>query len=1083
MQVDNDVGGGREIGDVELALFRQTAPQVGDDVELPLSTPESPSVAASRSSENTRGGTSAQNPSSMLSNGALNVLSTDGETESTHSSSPSKTRSPFARYGTQSLARYSAPNEQYSLDPYRPPDALVSPSRSCPTSRATRDRREIESHETDLGHMLGVMPNSAPASLDSPMLDDESSTSTTSRTSTDLRNRKHSGFLRNNDDVLLASASSRVQPGSEKPRANRTQDNALNFTVVKHEDSFVPEENWRDAITRVCADMLGKSLKELEHEFTALGVGHGAHAPRDLADYTIMSTLKSRDAFAMQNAPSWLFNTMDRSGAGFVLRDEFVRYAPFMSPMADSAVAGLVFDELIRAQVNAQACAENDLSRKPSRDSGSWRAQAPKEANKGFDRSNKQSEDAVMSDGSRSLVSQIQKSYEYRDKEMYPVSAALRYDTWKQYFDSIQQKYSVKDDDWDRVKIELGLDPSERLIKSQGAVDHSDTWPTLGKLYVSQRYLVFFAAVGRNHYVARLGAIASVGVRSLPLLMRDCITVHLESETQAAMNGVSAPVNDCGIVLERLSDKKLRTDHVMAEATRADEREKLSPTHGSNGENDKQRESQSDTSGGPKDQEFVMSKDSNKREKRTPRENAKNKFDWNGFRGRQEDRNRGHQDRKQAKSQNGDSTLPQHVWTVMKQFTAGGKPLVFSLIEFRETTRRDHWMALIKEMAAAHRLHLKLGFGSLGRVAQKSWNVVSEGSSALSPECLAIDEVSFGVKDNSPRQSSSDIGEIVSGSHFVYLTSPFRNEPPPPLLAVAAHANVVRYRAVKLVPGARNPTSLLVFSHPDRQTGPISWYVDAVRAHDSWAGRSWIERAMDAIRENMELNKRVYNVQDDEPFDVGRLGEGMGKLAHLCTPLVHAAQFFSYIVQWRNPPATVLAFCASMYILVAGWVPYLPAATFFTLAGVVVATKVDAFGLEIWLWGDTGDSDKSERHANVLEIVSQVHETLHATQNIIKQINLVLGKLRTLCLWKSEEEWKSWVAVGGIFLTGTFLYIASTTLIYLMAVLFLFAKHFLPPDNPLRRFWASIPADSSRLQLYTEKRANEKRANESRKAR
>jgi hypothetical protein len=128
-------------------------------------------------------------------------------------------------------------------------------------------------------------------------------------------------------------------------------------------EGLVPESSWRDAMVTACADLLGRSMEQLRAEFDAIhSAAQSAAAaeaavgvipnsatsnvaasdpllPRDLADHAIMATLKSRDTFAMQNAPSWLFNTMDRSGAGFVLRDEFIRYSPLMSPIADSAVA------------------------------------------------------------------------------------------------------------------------------------------------------------------------------------------------------------------------------------------------------------------------------------------------------------------------------------------------------------------------------------------------------------------------------------------------------------------------------------------------------------------------------------------------------------------------------------------------------------------------------------------------------------------------------------------------------------------------------------------------------------------------
>jgi hypothetical protein len=814
-------------------------------------------------------------------------------------------------------------------------------------------------------------------------------------------------------------------------------------------ESASSEENYREAMVRACATLLGKTVEELQQDYDASGgPGQGEISPRDFADYAIMTTLKTRDAFAIHNAPSWLFTIMDRSGAGYVLREEFVKYAPFMAPMADAAIAATIFDELIRAQVAA--------SQNPRASSEKQREIGQKGA----------ARSARARDSGSNKVTPVTRQSSPQNsvnptRELYPISAALRFATWKRYFDSMCEKIHPKDDDWERVKRELGLDPSERLIKAQGAVDHSDMWPTLGKLFLSQRYIVFFAAVGRNHYVARLGAVTEVGMRSFPILMRDCFTVKLESEATSAMNGVSAPV-DATTLLSRSAAKRPRSR--SKSVNDRCQSSSLAPR----GQNSNQGAGL--TAGGISGttMKLVTRVGTAVADKRSrdgdayPNDSNEGMAVMDTVEGEEVV---GDDTRLDNGGQEGSGTeawssneipLPQHVQNVMKQFTEGDKPLVFSFIELRDTRQRDLWRSVVKEMADAHRLHLQLGFGGSGRVIPKIYSGVdpkSIGTLQVSAVTADTDGGSAAVGESLDSDRNGDGGS----GYMTYLMSPFRNEPPPPLLAVAANANVFRYCAIKEVSLARDPIGLLVFSHPERYSRSVTWYVDSVRTHDDRAGRSWIERAFGAIRENMELNKRVYHVQDDEPFDVARLGEGIGRLAELCTPAARLFQFLGHLVQWRNPPATILVLLGSMYLVHMGWVKYLPSAALFLQAGLVVATRSRTFGLDGWMWGGGRPEDARQRQANVLELVAQVHDTLRAGQNVIKRLNHGLGKVQTLCLWGAGEEWKSWVFVGLLCGLGVGLAALEARHLFALAVFMLFSRHFMPPRNLGRRFWASVP--------------------------
>lgn len=747
---------------------------------------------------------------------------------------------------------------------------------------------------------------------------------------------------------------------------------------------------WRDATVQACATLLGKSVDELDVEYrsgaaapppTNLAFGTGAQSfepvPRDFADFVIMNTLKATDATVMQNASSWLFNMMDRTGSSFVLREEFIRYAPFIGPIADAAVAGIVFDELVREQCRrlAEKEAEGDeqslnaTQTRASRvaDASKKRIHAMKESARAnirdqteglrrrrrFNRlSERQPSPQRSISPTRNPPSESDEASEIPSSDLYPPSVALRYDIWRPFFIAAQNKYYCKDEDWVMVKQELGIDPFEILVKSQGALDHSDLFPTLGKLYLTQRYLIFYAAIGRNHYVARLGSVARVEEGSIPLMMRDSFKMHLDSETKAAIDGITALQKD-------------------------------DPSESASSSNDR---------GKSKDGVSVH-----------------------------------------------EATLSEDVGKLMRQYTAGRKPLQFSLLEFRETKHRDHWVHLIREMVAAHKLHVQLGFGSSGRAV---------------PELERQESTDAQPTNNGMLDTEEKIRDILESRSLNYTRSPFRNEPSPPLLAVAAHANIARYRALRSTTDGRVSRALLLFTDAERNAGLINWYTESVRAYNNQSGRSWIERALATIRENMDSNDRMYRVKDDEPFDVSKLGDAIGRFAELCSPLVRVVQFISHLFQWRNPPATILAILICLTITVKGWVSYVPACMLFLQALCVVDTKYNWLGLGM---GRTESADAERRQANVLKLVAQVHDTLAAAQNVLGKLNGELGKLQALCLWGSED-WQSWVAVGSLCFVGVVLLLIPSRLLFFSSFFFLFFKHFLPPTNPATKFWERVPS-------------------------
>lgn len=398
-------------------------------------------------------------------------------------------------------------------------------------------------------------------------------------------------------------------------------------------------------------------------------------------------------------------------------------------------------------------------------------------------------------------------------------------------------------------------------------------------------------------------------------------------------------------------------------------------------------------------------------------------------------------------------------------------------------------------------------------------------------------------------------------------TSPYEHDVSSPLLAVFAHVNCVRTRALRRATGRRS-RRLLVFSHPaarlagglavvgDAAGGrgcghggigggvsvgadggavgsgalngsvvegdgggggggrgvpaaaaaagtvaipcdawepnpateagvAVAWYLRSVRTVDGLGERSWVSRALSAIRENIQVNVAMYEARDDAPFDVATLGDNLSRLAELLSPVGALADAAAGLVQWRNPPASVLGLLAALGVAHVNAIAYLPAAAVAAAAAAVLYNRAVLYGVDgvggggadapnFWSVGPAASpaaeaarlrrlrkrqaarAAARARASGVVAMLSAVHGTLVGVQNGCGRLNRQLGKVEVLALWVTEAD--SWKLVGGLVAVAVVLALFPVKVLYVSAVLFLYGKHFLPPNNPALRWWLTVPS-------------------------
>jgi len=640
----------------------------------------------------------------------------------------------------------------------------------------------------------------------------------------------------------------------------------------------------------------------------------------------------------MKNGRSWMFNLMDRSGIGAVYKEEFIRYVGLASEIADPIVAEDIYFHLMSLQ-------------------------------KQRDREERQ----------KNGKQDVEESAIDADED-----AGILYDTWKLFLDQFRHVFKDRnEDEWTKVKKKLGIDSSECLVQTESALDHSEVLPTPGVLYLSHRYLVFFASMGVRHWVIRLECVASVSKSSLPVLMRDCLQVHLEPEYKTALRGIYSRKSEVNIAEHSLSGAGQGT--------------------GSAGGNE------SDSSGGESPEDGIVF----------------------------------------------DPELAQAAIDVGRQFSNSAHPLVFSFMELNESKRRDQWLYSVQEMSAAYNVHNSVGFKekAAGRVRSYS---------------------EFGLRVK--LVVCMDWVDRISSSRAIELESPFRNDPRVPLLALIAAMNVMRSQVLKEVTKRDAISSLFIFS---RCAGLISterasseaqdarrWYLDTVRTirKQTTVESSWMERTVQAIQKNIEINNQVYKVEDEEPFDVGKFGEVCGRFWSLIKPGVDLYEAYENLIRWKQPPATVLAIVISLYIYRNNLVSYLPSLVLIVYCAVLLVTRLSLVGMDLFFNNEAvqlaafSRAREVENSESYIKMVTNVHAALQGVQNVISSWNRILGKIESLNHW--AMPWMSWVLCGALVLGSFVVALIPMRHLFLLMMLENFTRHFRFPGGDT--FWEAIPIDMAK---------------------
>lgn len=840
------------------------------------------------------------------------------------------------------------------------------------------------------------------------------------------------------------------------------------------------EQDWRDAMTAACADMLQMTIEDLRAEFEHCVRGEQRHAgggddgggksasdaavaappttstwraplkrrsrplqpqqqrppqpshhaalagadelshgmapksPRDLADYVIMKTLQTRDSISMRNARSWTFNLMDRTGDGHVYREEFVRYAPLVAPAADAATAELAFGVLSRAPLDEQGAAAATTAQRKSAEQGSSSGDDDGDDNGHYNNDDRHDDD---DDNNRD-----------GDKEgASPVS--FNFEVWDAFLAALQRVLAKVKGDWTEAKTLLQLDPNELLVKSRTAIDHSGTFPLPGRLYLSERYLVFIAALGSSHMLLPLELVRHVSTQELSVIRRDCVEVTYEPPSRKECPA-DVPV------FKYAPDAKERKVWFSFSEFRTSTRRDTWHAYLS---------------------EMVAAHWTSRRNGLSA-PNAMRRM------------------------------VP--LGDVREELSAGaaaaggGGGGTFAGPEAGKSAAQDR--------AAA---------GGIGAASSVGGGGGGGGGSGTGG-------ASFG--------STSAAAGIAGGgdsSRSVYMDAPV------PVLARVARLNILRTRALKrarkgelcsdllvFTPGWRNSVSASAAStaaatedvatatapapapagsggahandaasrddaaaaapphhhhhhhRPSRlramQGAACAKYVACLRGIADGDRRSWLARAIQQVNVNMEERRRRNEVErEDDPLDLTVLSQNMSTFIDLLAPIGVVTGAVNYVLDWVQPVFSGIVAAALLLLVALDLVTYLVPIALLCYALIVLLIRVQLAG--------PGASDRAvaavSQRTSSFSILARVHSSLRATQAWLQGANRHLGKVESLHMWRAPHM--TWKYLASLLVAALLVALVPFRWLFGGVVLYVFTLHFRDPDarDFIDEFYEAIP--------------------------
>ncbi|KAG7944618.1 hypothetical protein I3843_15G111100 [Carya illinoinensis] len=369
--------------------------------------------------------------------------------------------------------------------------------------------------------------------------------------------------------------------------------------------------------------------------------------------------------------------------------------------------------------------------------------------------------------------------------------------------------------------------------------------------------------------------------------------------------------------------------------------------------------------------------------------------------------------------------------------------VVFEFPELKGHTRRDYWLAIIREILYVHRFINKYQINGVER------------EEALSKAVLGILRI----------QAVQDIGLAIPLQCETLLVFNLCDQLPGGDLILESFANMSTLRELdqtnnsKASGGIYSVSALDVVSNLGFVFGTSSnnpTEAGLVVGEIAVGEMSSLERAVRESKNNYE--KVVLAQTTIDGVKVDGIDTNLALMKELLSPMRELGKFLLSLVIWDDPVKSSVFCLVFSYIICRGWLGYTFALMFIFVAVFMVLTQFCGQGMpidEVKVMAPPG--------TNTMEQLLAFQNAISQTEGFIQDVNIVLLKIRALLLCISPQASKKL----SVALLTTALILAFIPSKYIVLLIFLetFTRYSPPRTSSterwmrrLREWWFSIPA-------------------------
>ncbi|XP_073144732.1 uncharacterized protein [Henckelia pumila] len=380
------------------------------------------------------------------------------------------------------------------------------------------------------------------------------------------------------------------------------------------------------------------------------------------------------------------------------------------------------------------------------------------------------------------------------------------------------------------------------------------------------------------------------------------------------------------------------------------------------------------------------------------------------------------------------------------------EPVVMEFPELKGHTRRDYWLAVIREVLYAHKFIRKFKLGGLGRdeaLLKAVFGILrvqalKEISSAIPICCEAL--LMFNVCDKLP------CGDLILESVANMLTI----------------KEIDRRSATKSINGMYSISGLALASNLGFAYGTSSCNANEAALVVGEIAVGEITPLEKAVKEARSSYENVILAQATvDGVKVDGIDTNLAVMKELLSPMADIWNWVLLLLYWEHPWKS-LAFClVSTYILCRGWLGHVLASLLLFLAIFMLLNR--------YVQGGHVDELKvmAPPAMNTMEQLLAVQNAVSQAENLIQEGNILLLKYRALLLSLFPQATER--CAGALLVIGLVLAFVPVKYIVLVAFLETFTRY-----SPIRRantekwqrrfrdWWFSIPAAPVALERYND---------------